>query len=307
MKNLVAAGLIMMLGITVFTSAQSNDGPEALALWPQAVPGALGTADKDIPQLLPYLPAREKANGAAIIICPGGGYARHAIDHEGHQIGQWFAERGIAAFVLKYRLPADGYKHPIPLLDAQRAIRTVRCRAAEWQVSADRIGILGFSAGGHLASSAGTHFEHPVTLKEQHTDPIDSVSSRPDFMVLIYAVISMQDGITHGGSRGNLLGENPSQELIELMSNERQITKQTPPAFLVHASDDRGVVPENSILFYEGLRKAQVPAEMHIFLKGGHGFGMRPETGPAAHWPELCQKWLEQLGFIKKPAEHSQS
>lgn len=299
MKNRMKAGLLCMLAIPAFLNAEVSSIPTPLSLWPQAAPGALGIANKDTPQILPYFPAPEKASGAAVIICPGGGYAGHAMDHEGHQIGEWFAGQGIAAFVLKYRLPVHGYRHPVPLLDAQRAIRKVRSQAADWNISPERIGILGFSAGGHLASSAGTHFQNPVSLPNQQTDTIDSLSCRPDFMVLIYPVISMQSQITHGGSRTNLLGDNPSQDLIELMSNEKQITPQTPPTFLVHANDDKAVIPENSILFYEGLRKVQVLAEMHIFLQGGHGFGMRSSAGPAAEWPVLCTNWLRQIAVLK--------
>ncbi|MCE5186844.1 MAG: alpha/beta hydrolase [Planctomycetaceae bacterium] len=298
MRNLVIGGLICMLSVSASVVNAANEQPLPIPLWPQEAPGALGQADKDIPQLIPCLP--ERPNGAAIIICPGGGYARLAMDHEGHQIAQWFSSQGIAAFILKYRLPTDGYRHPIPLLDAQRAIRMVRAGAEKWKLMADRIGILGFSAGGHLASSAGTHFESPVQLENQKRDAIDSLSCRPDFMVLIYPVISMQQGTTHAGSRNNLLGENPPQQLIDLMSNEKQVTPQTPSTFLVHAFDDKGVITQNSIFFYEALRQADVPTEMHIFLKGGHGFGMRPQTGPAAQWPRLCVEWMGQMEFIPK-------
>jgi acetyl esterase/lipase len=303
MKTQIIAGLLCMLstaGSLLFAQEKTEVAP--IPLWAQAVPGALGTSDKDIPQLTPYLPLPEKATGAAIVIFPGGGYGHLAIDHEGHRIAKWFSGQGIAAFIVKYRLGSDGYGHPIPLLDAQRAIRKVRSEAGTWKISPDKIGIIGFSAGGHLASSAGTHFQNPVVLNDQKTDSIDSVSCRPDFMVLMYPVISMQDGITHGGSKANLLGKNPSSDLVELMSNEKQISDQTPPTFLVHAEDDNAVLPENSILFYEGLRKANVPCELHIYLKGGHGFGMRQESGPAAGWPILCIDWLRQLNFLPKTA-----
>jgi acetyl esterase/lipase len=282
----------------MITMLYGNDIPLPQPLWQGTVPGSLGTTEKDIPHIFPYVPAAGHATGAAVVICPGGGYGHLAIDHEGHQIARWFSEQGVAAFVLRYRLPVDGYRHPIPLLDAQQAVRKIRAEASNWQVSPDRIGILGFSAGGHLASSVGTQFRNPVLLKDQDSGVV-AVSCRPDFQVLVYPVISMQNGITHGGSRKNLLGDDPSDELVDLMSNEQQVTSQTPPAFMVHADDDKAVVPENSILFYTALRKSGVPAELHIFLEGGHGFGMRPQTGPAADWPRLCMDWLKKLELLK--------
>lgn len=281
----------------MMTTSHGQETPALQPLWQGAAPGALGTADKDIPHIFPYIPVPDKATKAAVVICPGGGYGHLAMDHEGHQIGRWFSEHGIAAFVLRYRLPVDGYRHPIPLLDAQQAIRKIRSESSKWGVSPDKIGILGFSAGGHLASSVGTHFLQPVALKDQPAHTL-SISCRPDFQVLIYPVISMQKGISHGGSRKNLLGDSPSEELVDLMSNEKQVTAQTPSAFLVHANDDTGVVPENSLAFYSALRQANVPAELHIFLKGGHGFGMRPNTGPAADWPRLCVEWLKKLELL---------
>lgn len=271
---------------------------EAVPLWAQGAPGALGVAENDIPTLTPYLLAAEKATGTAVIICPGGGYGGLAKDHEGVQIAEWLNSIGVTAFILQYRLPAHGYRHPTPLMDAQRAIRLVRSRAAEWTIKPDRIGILGFSAGGHLASTAATHFETPVATGDK-ADAVDALSCRPDFQILIYPVISMEDGITHRGSRNNLLGNEPSEELIRLLSNELQITEKTPPAFLVHADDDKAVLPENSIRYYLGLRKANVPAELHIYLKGGHGFGIRPSAGPAATWADRCGEWLAQSGWAE--------
>jgi len=281
----------------MITLSHAQETPGPLPLWQGDIPGALGTEQKDIPHIIPYIPAPGTATGTAIVICPGGGYAHLAMDHEGHQVARWFSDHGVAAFILKYRLPAHGYRHPVPLLDAQQAIRKIRSEAAKWSVSPDRIGICGFSAGGHLASSVGTHFQNPVVLDKQDVSTLN-VSCRPDFQVLVYPVISMTEGMTHRGSRKNLLGDNPPVELVDLMSNEKQVTAQTPPAFLVHADDDRGVVPENSLAFYSALRKANVPAEMHIFLKGGHGFGIRPQTGPAADWPQLCIEWLKKLELL---------
>lgn len=270
-----------------------------LPLWKDAVPMSLGIEEKDNPTLTIFPAAGENATDCGIIVCPGGGYAHLAMDHEGVRIAEWFNSIGVSAFVLKYRLPSNGYRHPVPLMDAQQAIRIVRQKSAKWNIDPDKIGIIGFSAGGHLASSAGTHFQKPVTVPGI-SEGMDTVSCRPDFMVLIYPVISMQKAITHKGSRNNLLGDDPDRALLELMSNEKQVTSETPPTFLVHADDDKAVRAENSIRFYEALHQAEVPAEMHIFLKGGHGFGMRPEAGPATEWPVLCRKWLRQAGFITK-------
>lgn len=244
-----------------------------------------------------YLPSEAPAPTAAVVICPGGGYAHLAMDHEGREIAERLRRENIAAIVLKYRLPGDGYRHPIPILDARRAIQTVRFHARDWNIHPDRIGILGFSAGGHLASTAGTFFEE-IPLASAAKDALSSVSYRPNFLVLVYPVISMQDEWTHRSSRANLLGPEPLQELIERLSNERQITKDTPPTFLIHADDDKTVLPENSILFYQGLRKAGIPAELHIYRKGGHGFGTRPTAGPASGWLEDCLKWMKQMGFL---------
>jgi acetyl esterase/lipase len=295
----------MMILLMTFTACggimqateQEKTG-ESILLWTNNIPGAQGSDQKDTPALMVYVPAVEKATGAAVVICPGGGYDHHAMDHEGRQVAEWFCQQGIAAFILRYRLPGDGYRHPIPLMDTQRAIRLVRFNAEKWHSKSDKIGIIGFSAGGHLASTAGTHFDKPVSTEGYTPDAIDAVSARPDFMILIYPVISMQEEMTHDGSKKNLLGPHPPQELVELLSNEKQVTPRTPPTFLVHASDDDGVPVENSIRFYEALRKARVPAEMHIYLKGGHGFGMRPSAGPAAQWPDECLKWMQQLGLL---------
>jgi acetyl esterase/lipase len=294
MKQMVMG--MVMAGLLCSGAMGAAEERPVIELWPDGAPGALGQADQDKPTIQVYHPTSDSAGGTAVVICPGGGYSGLAMDHEGRQIAEWFNSVGVTAFILKYRLPARGYRHPFPLMDAQRAIRLVRARAEEWKINPDRIGILGFSAGGHLASTAATHFNQPVPTGE-NADAIDAVSCRPDFQILIYPVISMDPAIVHRGSRNNLLGPEPAEELLRLVSNELQITAQTPPAFLVHANDDKGVLPENSIRYYLGLRQANVPAELHIFLKGGHGFGMRPSAGPAAGWPALCRQWLEQMGF----------
>lgn len=291
-------GLILIVLLVAGCSlvwGQSLDDVKKLFLWPEAVPAAAGTSQKDIPFLIPYLPEPEKATGIAVVVCPGGGYGHLAMDHEGKQVGRWFQDIGIAAFILKYRLPSDGYRNPIPLLDAQRAVRLVRSKADEFKINPDSVGIMGFSAGGHLASTVGTHFTEPAAVPGYTPDAVDTLSPRPDFMILAYPVISMQKEITHQGSRNNLLGPEPKPELVQRLSNELQVTPQTPPTFLVLADDDKAVVPENSIRFYEALQKAHVSAEMHIFPKGGHGFGMRAKSGPLALWPKLCENWIEQL------------
>ncbi len=291
-------GIVFMISAVLSLFTAILPASESVSLWDGQVPGASGTEATDVSVITPHIPAPEKATGAAIVVCPGGGYGHLAMGHEGEQIGQWLKSIGVAAFVLRYRLPSDGYRHPIPLMDAQRAIRMVRFNAKQWNIEPGRIGIMGFSAGGHLASSAGTHFSEPVVLDGYEADKIDGVDCRPDFMVLIYPVISMDQAMTHMGSRNNLLGENADAELVELMSNEKQVTAKTPPTFLVHASDDGAVVPENSIRFYQALLKADVPAEMHMYLKGGHGFGMRPSSGRAAEWPVLCEGWMRQMTFL---------
>jgi acetyl esterase/lipase len=242
------------------------------------------------------MPARDKANGTAVIICPGGGYVHLAIDHEGYEVARKLNEMGIVAIVLKYRLPSDSTmidKTIGPLQDAQEAIKLVRENAAAWGVNPNRIGIMGFSAGGHLASTAGTHFTKAVIENKAGT------SLRPDFMILGYPVISFSDSIGHRGSRDNLIGHHPSEELIKEYSNELQVTPQTPPTFLVQAGDDKTVNVENSIHFYEALLRNGVPAEMHLYPHGGHGFGLHnPTTND--QWIERLQNWLDANGWLKK-------
>jgi acetyl esterase/lipase len=272
---------------------------EVKLLWPDGAPGAKGNDDGDKPSLTIYLPEKEKATGAAVVIFPGGGYGHLAMDHEGHQIAEWLNSIGVAGFIVKYRHrnSGAGYGHPAPIQDAQRAIRTVRSRAKEWGVDPCRIGIIGFSAGGHLASSAGTHFN---TRYSEPVDEIDSCSCRPDFMILMYPVISFTEWYTHKGSRANLLGQNPDKNLVESFSNEKQVTPETPPTFLVHADDDKVVPPENSVAFYLALQKAKVPAEMHIYEKGGHGFGPGVGKGACSSWMVCCADWMKGRGLLDK-------
>jgi acetyl esterase/lipase len=280
-------------------SEQANVSQKIELLWPTGAPGARGTEDGDKPTLTIYLPPNEKATGTAVVICPGGGYGHLAMDHEGHQVARWLNSFGVAGFILKYRHrnSGAGYGHPAPLQDAQRAVSMVRSRAEQWNIDPNRIGILGFSAGGHLASTAGTHFHKGSTDAK---DPIDRVSCRPDFMVLIYPVISLLEWCAHSGSRRNLLGENPDEKLVENLSNEKQVTSETPPTFLVHTDEDNGVPAENSIYFYLALRKAKVPAEMHIYRKGRHGFGLGQKHGPVSSWPLRCADWMRGLGLLNK-------
>ncbi|HEV3078657.1 MAG TPA: alpha/beta hydrolase fold domain-containing protein [Gemmataceae bacterium] len=265
-------------------------------LWPHGAPGALGDTDKDKPSLTCYLPQADKANGTAVVVCPGGGYVNLAMGHEGRDIARWLNDQGVTAFVLQYRL-APRYHHPAPMQDVQRALRIVRARAGEWNIDPKRIGIWGFSAGGHLASTAATHFD---SGKSDADDPIERVSCRPDFAILCYPVISMEPKTTHGGSKNSLLGREPDASLVELMSNDRQVTPQTPPTFLFHTNADAAVPAENSVLFYLALRKAKVPAELHIYEKGAHGVGLAPKDPVLSTWPELLAAWLNGRRLLKK-------
>jgi acetyl esterase/lipase len=269
--------------------------PKTELLWPDGAPGAAGSEEADKPTLTIHLPPADNAQGTAVVVCPGGGYAMLAVDHEGKQIAEWLNARGIAAFIVRYRL-GPRYRHPAPLQDAQRAIRTVRLRAAEFGIAPERIGIWGFSAGGHLASTAGTHFD---AEKAQAADPVERVSSRPDFLILSYPVISFTTEYTHKGSREHLLGPNPDPQLVESLSNETQVTSQTPPTFLFHTDGDTGVKPENSVLFYLALRKAGVPAEMHIYERGPHGVGLAEKDPILSSWARRLEGWLKTRGLIR--------
>jgi acetyl esterase/lipase len=248
------------------------------------------------PTLTVYLPPKGKANGTAVIVCPGGGYSHLAMGHEGLEVAEQLNRMGIAAFLLKYRLPSDETmvdKTIGPLQDAQRAIQVVRQRAGEWGVDPGHVGIMGFSAGGHLASTAGTHFNR-VTIENK-----DNVSLRPDFMILLYPVISFSDSIGHRGSRDCLIGKNPEPSAILEYSNELQVTEQTPPAFIVHAGDDRTVQVVNSLYFYEALLHKKVPAELHIYPNGGHGFGLHNKT-TKDQWLDRLKNWMDANGWLGK-------
>jgi len=276
----------------LFTVAACEGCAPLVPLWPNGAPGALGTADDDIPTLETFLPASNPTK-TAVVIAPGGGYAHLAYTLEGVEVAQWLNAQGVAAFVLKYRLGMK-YHHPIELGDAQRAIRTVRANAAQYGIAADHVGIRGFSAGGHLAATAGTQFD---VGNASATDPIEQQSSRPDFMVLDYPVITMEDPYVHKGSRTNLLGNAPTQEQMDAMSAELRVTAQTPPTFLWTTTDDKTVPVMNTVMFYTALVKAGVPAEMHIFQHGAHGAGLGVGNPQLAVWPDLLIKWMRERGY----------
>ena len=267
-------------------------------LWEGDGPGTKGNEDRDIPTLTIFKPEAGKANGAAVVICPGGGYGGLA-PHEGKPVAEWLNHIGVTGLVLKYRL-GPRYHHPAMLNDVNRAVRMVRSHAEEWKINPQRIGVLGFSAGGHLTSTAVTHFD---AGDENAPDPVDRVSSRPDFGVLIYPVITFEGPYAHAGSRRNLLGDEPSPELVELLSNEKQVTEKTPPCFLVHTSTDRGVPFQNSLMFADALRKHKVPVELHVFDHGDHGFGLGLTNPGLRQWPDLCAKWMEYHGWLKPPEQ----
>jgi acetyl esterase/lipase len=292
----------LILALTVTASAADPPpaapaAPEAILLWPGGAPGAKGDTLEDKPRITAYVPAGD-GPFACIVICPGGGYGGRA-KHEGEPIARWLNTIGVAGFVLDYRVKP--YRHPIPLGDAQRGIRTVRARAAEWKIDPKRVGILGFSAGGHLAASATTIFDDG---KPDAADPIDRQSCRPDAAILCYPVITFGD-FRHNGSMVNLLGPAPASKLRQEMSLETRVTRETPPTFLWHTSDDGAVPVENSLLFAMALRKNKVPFALHVFPRGPHGIGLgdgdRGAKAPEARqWPALCAEWLKNLGFAAK-------
>ncbi len=274
--------------------AAASQDPQTFPLWENGAPGALGHDESDIPTLT-YYPARGGVT-TAVVVAPGGGYRNLAMNHEGRQIANWLNAVGISAFVLKYRL-GPRYHHPIELGDAQRALRMVRAHAAEYGLKPDRIGMMGFSAGGHLTSTAETHFDGG---NPNASDPIERESSRPDFAILCYPVISFTAPYSHRGSAQNLLGNSPDPRLLESLSNESQVTPQTPPTFLFSTSEDIGVPAENSVAFYLALHKAHVPAELHIFQKGPHGVGLDLGDPALGEWPKLLINWLRGLGLLEK-------
>jgi acetyl esterase/lipase len=295
MKTLLA--LLALSGWLNFAEAQSTN---AIPLWPDGAPGALGKADKDIPTLTPFLADPGKATGAALVVCPGGAY-QHLAPKEGEVYAQWLNDHGVSAFVLKYRLGPSGYRHPAMLQDAARAVRLVRARAGEWNLDTKRIGIIGSSAGGHLASTLMTHFD---AGDPNAADAIERQSSRPDVGILCYAVISLGK-FAHQGSKNNLLGTNAPPELVQELSNELHVTKDTPPCFLWSTFEDKTVPVENTLQFAAALRAAGVPFDLHVYQKGPHGLGLGvpkypPEDPGKLHpWTADCLVWLKVQGFVK--------
>jgi acetyl esterase/lipase len=305
-KYMLPALVVLVFGFSFPVFSQDNEMP----LW-ETVPGALddptykeepkyndqgtltGVNKVSVPSLTVFLADPKAANGTSVVICPGGGYTHLAIDKEGYKIAKWFNSMGVSAFVLKYRMPSDQTmekKSIGPLQDAQEAVRTVRRNAGKWNLKVDRIGIMGFSAGGHLASTLSTHYQETVYKS-------DTVSARPDFSILIYPVISMEEGITHNGSKTALLGESPKKEMIDAYSNEKRVGPKTPATFLVHATDDGAVPVENTLNYYNALKRYKVPVEMHIYEDGGHGFGLGV-SGTNTNWPQACKEWLDARGYL---------
>jgi acetyl esterase/lipase len=287
--------LLTMLGLTASLPAAP------LPLWPDAAPGALGTEAKDIPTLTAYTPPSGQANGASMVILPGGGYGGLA-PHEGEGYARWLATQGVTSYVLKYRLGSAGYRHPVMLQDAARALRTVRAWARRDGLDPQRIGIMGSSAGGHLASTLLTHFDPG---QPDAADPIERESSRPDLGILCYPVITLGE-FTHQGSKNHLLGPQPDPALVELLSNELQVTPQTPPCFLWHTADDPAVPVENALLFASALRRARVPFDLHVYQHSPHGLGLPSHNPKAPAWDLACLAWLQARGFLAAPNAKSE-
>ncbi len=288
--------LIVALITVAAMNPPARSQQPAIPLWPDGAPGALGKGEFDVPTLTPYLADAAKATGAAIVVCPGGGYGGLA-GHEGGNYALYLNAHGVAGFVLRYRLASHGYRHPCMLQDAARAVRLVRARAKEWGIDPKRVGIIGSSAGGHLASTLLTHFD---AGRPDAADPVEKESSRPDLGILCYAVISMGTN-THEGSRANLLGPTPAPELVQSLSNELQVTPQTPPCFVWHTWEDQAVKVENSLDFANALRRHGVRFDLHIYQKGRHGIGLG-DTPPFAHghpWARDLVFWLKEQGFVR--------
>jgi acetyl esterase/lipase len=297
-ERMTARPFFLILTATLLPAQQRTppilQEPQTIPLWTDHAPGAAGDEDLDKPSLTIYMPPNTTGPMTAVIIAPGGAYARLSMNLEGRAPANFFNSMGVAAFVLKYRL-GPRYHHPVEMSDAQRAIRMVRARAMEWHIAPDHIGIMGFSAGGHLAATVSTHFASGNTSA---ADPIDRLSSRPDFAILCYPVISMTEAWTHQGSKTNLLGEHPADELARGMSTETQVTAQTPPTFIYQTSADTTVPAENAVAYYLALRKAGVAAEMHIFRNGPHGTGLGMTDPALSEWPRLLMNWMRVSGFL---------
>jgi acetyl esterase/lipase len=291
LKSGLCAAALVAFSISIHAEVK-----DPIPLWPEGAPGALGKDEKDNPTITPYLAETTTGIRAAIVVCPGGGYGGLA-QHEGRDYALWLNEQGVTAFVLKYRLGSNGYRHPVMLNDAARAVRLVRARAGEWKIDAKRVGLMGSSAGGHLASTLLTHFD---AGRAEAEDPVERQSSRPDLGILCYPVITMGQ-FTHQGSKNNLLGNEPSADLVQLLSNEQQVTSETPPCFVWHTFEDTAVPVENSLLFAGALRKAGVPFDLHVYQKGRHGIGLadKPPFANVHPWAKDCLFWLREQGFVK--------
>jgi acetyl esterase/lipase len=291
------AVLMKCVGLGQVASGPVAAGPEAavktVLLWPEGAPGAKGSADEDKPSLEIFLPAGVNATKTGVVVAPGGGYQHLAMTYEGEDVARWLNARGVAAFVLKYRLGRK-YHHPVELEDAQRALRMVRASAAKYGIAEDHVGMWGFSAGGHLAATAGTHFD---AGRAGADDVVERKSSRPDFLILAYPVITFEEPWLHRGSKEYLLGEHPDRKLVRSLSAELQVTRQTPPTFLFATTDDDLVPVMNSVMFYEALVKAGVPAEMHLFQHGPHGVGLAETRPELKDWPNLLYKWMVERGY----------
>jgi acetyl esterase/lipase len=300
-QNALATLRMVTVAIIVITSCYKQPtlcrGQDWKPLWPSGAPGSKGTADQDVPALRAFPAPADKATGCGVLVCPGGGYGGLAMDHEGLQIASWLNDRGISAWILRYRLGSHGYHHPIQKGDVLRAVRTVRSEAKANGVDPKRVGIWGFSAGGHLASTAATHFDLGDSAA---ADPIDQLSARPDFAVLCYPVITMDEKFTHKGSRKNLFGADryEDQELVELLSNEKRVTASTPPCFVFHTVEDQAVPVENALRFFAALRENGVnQSEMHIYQKGRHGVGLAQADSVLKSWPDRLDAWLKVNNF----------
>lgn len=290
-EHMLLAALLALPAVSVVAGRV----PDIFPLWPDGAPAA-GKPDEARPRISVYRPEQRACVTAAVLICPGGGYGNLALGHEGKEIAEWLNGLGITGVVLEYRNARGGYRHPVPLMDAQRAMRFLRARADELGIDRDRIGIMGFSAGGHLASTVG------VTRGDcdpDAADPIERVSSRPDFMILCYPVIAFGEHFTHRGSQRNLIGANPPEELVRLLSSEKQVDGDVPPTFLFHTDADTGVPAENSIAFYLALRKAGVPAELHVYRNGQHGLGLASGVDGTRDWSRACEQWMRSLGVVE--------
>jgi acetyl esterase/lipase len=293
MKNpLPIALLFSCIAATAFgAEPKSIDLP----LWSEGAPNALGKEAKDVPMAMVRLVASD-APTTMLVILPGGGYGHLAMGHEGHEIAQWANENGMSALICDYRHRTKGYGHPAPLEDAQRAIRMARANAKEWNIDPSKVGILGFSAGGHLASTVLTKFDAGIADSK---DTIAQKSSRPDFGVLCYPVIMFGHPSTHKGSENNLLGKEPDPKLLESLRNDMQVSQETPPTFLFHTQEDKAVLPENALAFYAGMIKHGVPGELHIYEKGKHGIGLGKAVPVTSDWSNACVRWLTSRGFAK--------